>query len=166
MNLSGFDDCMQAASEIQSSTEGTVPNHLGTSVNAPVSGGGEHISQFNAGLDAMQTLNNSHIPLSESGSYQFDIDILQDNVDSIENWLKAKLVTENGNQAEAKTDHKLEKKTEFLKDMGELFNEMDKSDRESLIKSISSYIEYHDIASVRSLISKINNAPVQKSDED
>lgn len=163
MNLSGFDDCMQAASEIQSSTTGTTPNHLGTSVNNPVSGSGDHISQFNAGLDAMQTLNNSHIPLSESSSYTFDIKLLKEYIDSIENWLKNKLSTENNYNSESKTDHKLDTTTQFLKDMSQLFTEIDKSDRDTLINSISSYIEYHDINSVRGLISKINNAPDYKS---
>ena len=157
MNLSGFDDCMQAANDIQSGSTGQVSGHLGNRVNTGLDSN-DHISQFNAGLDAMETLHNHYIPLSEAGVYTFDTQLMKDNVSQIENWLKVKLTSENGYKPlnEKRSDVDLSDKTIFLKDMNELFSQLDS--RNELIKSLSAYITTNDISSVRDLIAKLSNS--------
>ena len=160
MNISGFDDCMKAAAEIQSNSQGTVPNHLGNRINSP-SNVNDHISQFNAGLDAMQTLNNSYIPLSESGQFKIDLDALRGTVDVLDTWLKTKLVSENINktQNEKNSDFSIENKTDFLKEMNDLFQELPDSNKRNIIQSLSSFITSYDVKTVRGLISKLRALP-------
>jgi len=156
MNLSGFDDCMQAASEIQSASEGRVPGHLGVRVNSGIDSN-DHIAQFNAGLNAIETMNTHHIPLSESGEYNFNVKLLRDNLPQIENWLKTKLLGENAYKAldKKQSDIELKDKTSFLKDMNVLFTGND--NKSEITKSISAYITSHDLKSVRKLIAKLSN---------
>ena len=159
MNLSGFDDCMQAAADIQASSTGKAATHLGNNGNAPIEAG-NHISQFNAGLDYMETLNTNYIPLSESGSFQYDLSVIQDNMDSIDNWLKSKLMSENGYKAVDKkqSDVQLGNKTEFLKEMTSVFGTMDATKRSDLLKSLSAYITAHSVDTVRDLVKKVQNS--------
>lgn len=165
MNLSGFDDCMQAANDIQSNSVGQVSGHLGNRVNSGLDSN-DHISQFNAGLDAMETLHNHYIPLSEVGVYNFDSQLMKDNLPEIENWLKSKLMSENGYEAldKKKSDVQIENKTSFLKEMNELFNEVD--NRNELIKSLSAYITSHGIKTVRDLISKLSNSKTEPEESE
>lgn len=167
MNLSGFDDCMKAASEIQGNTQGERTGHLGNRVNSPVDSN-DHIAQFNAGLDAMSNFNVNHIPLSESGSFDFDVKKMKRAVDSIRTWLKSKLLTENGYKAMGgvKSDVSLEDKTSFLKDMAALFVELDDEYKNDLIRSLSAYITSYDIKSVRELLNKLDALEMPEDTKD
>lgn len=164
MNITGFDDCMKAASEIQSNSEGKIPNHLGNRVNSPTDTG-DHISQFNAGLDAMQTLNNDYIPLSEFGGFKIDLNTLSGVVDILDTWLKNKLMSENGYKSQGKksSDYSIEDKTGFLKEMAELFRELPEENKQKIIQSLSSFITSYGVKTIRGLISKLRNiSPVKE----
>jgi len=156
MNFSGFDDCFNAANEIQSNTQGELANHLGNKVNAPIDAS-DHITQFNNGLDAMQTLHGNHIPLSEGMSYSIDNKLISNVVDKIDVWLKNKLSTDNKFSDKYKSDYDLSNKTDFLKEMNELFSEL--SNKSNIVLNISKFINSYDIKSVRDLISKLKSLP-------
>jgi len=156
MNFSGFDDCFSAANEIQAKSQGELANHLGNEVNTPIDAS-DHITQFNNGLDAMQTLHGNHIPLSESISYSIDNKLICGVVDKIDVWLKNKLSTDNNFSDKYKSDYELTNKTDFLKEMNELFSEL--SSKSEIVLNISKFINSYDIKSVRDLISKIKSLP-------
>lgn len=158
MNISGFDDCLNAANEIQSNTQGEVANHLGNKVNSPIDTA-DHIAQFNNGLNTMQTLHGHHIPLSESVSYSIDNKVISGVVDTVETWLKNKLMSDNEIADKSHSDYSLDNKTSFLKDMQELFSELPEEAKNDIVSNISKLISSYDIKSVRGLISKIKNLP-------